>query len=270
MTTLCGFGMCAPGEQLRMFEGISTQLSRSPSVRTAALSPAVATISCGCGTCVQVKNCVYSEGDNGSIYAVAFSPDGSTLASRYCVRTCCSVVGCACQASSIRILKGHTAAVNAVAFSPDSSTLASGGMWYTDGSDYTVRLWDVRTGKQLRRYGGAHRLPSTSVAFSPDGRTLASGSNDNSMRLWDVRTGEPATCSEGHGHTVRSVIFSPDGRILANGGDDKYRTTLGRADDMSYCIRWEDTLAVSFQSHSVLTVPSLPAAAATPPSGYGM
>jgi mitogen-activated protein kinase organizer 1 len=47
-------------------------------------------------------------------------------------------------------------------------------------------LWDVTTGKTLRRFlGHTHRV--NAVSFNADASILASGSYDASVRLWDCK-----------------------------------------------------------------------------------
>ena len=111
------------------------------------------------------------------------------------------------------LIDRHGGDVFSVAFSPDGHTLASGS------KDYTIRLWDTRTGEHLRTLEG-HGGDVNSVSFHPDGHTLASGSEDHTIRLWDTRTGEHLRTLEGHGGGVNSVSFHPDGHTLASGSKD--------------------------------------------------
>ena len=160
---------------------------------------------------------------SGTVYSVAFSPDGRTLASGSAGNTVrlWDVADPAHPRALGEPLTGPTGAVYSVAFSPDGRTLASGS------NDNTVRLWDVADPAHPRALGEPLTGPTGavySVAFSPDGRTLASGSNDNTVRLWDVADpvhpralGEPLTGPTG---AVDSVAFSPDGRRLASGSND--------------------------------------------------
>jgi len=151
-------------------------------------------------------------GHTGSVYSVAFSPDGRLLASGssdWTIRLWDVGTG-----QVVRTLSRHTDSVYSVAFSPDGRLLASGS-W-----DRTIRLWDVGTGQVVRTLSG-HTYSVSSVAFSPDGRLLASGSDDRTIRLWDVGTGQVVRTLSGHTYLVNSVAFSPDGRLLASGSSDR-------------------------------------------------
>jgi WD40 repeat protein/formylglycine-generating enzyme required for sulfatase activity/tRNA A-37 threonylcarbamoyl transferase component Bud32 len=87
------------------------------------------------------------------------------------------------------------------------------------GVDRVVRLWDARTGKEVRHFEG-HTQPIRAVALSPDGRRVLSGGDDKTVRLWDVDSGEEVACFEEHTAPVTSVAFSADGSRAVSASAD--------------------------------------------------
>ena len=78
-----------------------------------------------------------------------------------------------------------------------------------------IQLWDVATGKEIRRIGmGKTRI--NQAVLAPDGKTLATAATDKTIRLWDLATGREirrfggGDCEPGH------IAFSPDGTKLAS------------------------------------------------------
>jgi WD40 repeat protein len=73
------------------------------------------------------------------VNALAFSPDGTTLASGGDDRT--AILWDIASGRAKRTLKGHDLTVTSLAFSPDGLTLASGS------GNAAVVLWNVTNGK---------------------------------------------------------------------------------------------------------------------------
>ena len=150
------------------------------------------------------------EGHTSSVRLVAFSPDGTTLASAS--RDSTIKVWNLATKENIATLR-HTHSILSVAFSPDGTTFALGA------PDSTIKLWDIATKENIATLEGhTHRVRS--VAFSPDGAMLASGSSDRTVKLWDIATGRTIATLEGHESWVYSVAYSPNGTMLASGSDD--------------------------------------------------
>ncbi|HKX27545.1 MAG TPA: hypothetical protein VJ302_07630 [Blastocatellia bacterium] len=149
---------------------------------------------------------------SGSVYRVAVSPNGKTLASTHNDSTIrLWEVG---TGRLIRSFVGHTGHVPVVVFSPDGTVLAGAS------PDQTLKLWNVESGKFIRAFTG-HRDSVTSVAFSPNGKLLVSGSQDQTIKLWEAGTGRLVRSFEGHHSYVQSVAFSPDGKTIASGSFDQ-------------------------------------------------
>ncbi|MCJ0871085.1 WD40 repeat domain-containing serine/threonine protein kinase [Streptomyces sp. AP-93] len=149
------------------------------------------------------------EGPSG-IGALAFSPDGKTLAAsspdgtiwRWEVSTRRSTV------TRVEVPKY----LQANAFSRDLTLLAR-------AEENKVQLWDVATGRSVATFTGAPSGPAQegylqSVGLSPDGKTVAASGREG-LYVWDVPSGRAGAVNEDA--KGGPAAFSPDGRLLAAG-----------------------------------------------------
>jgi WD40 repeat protein len=107
--------------------------------------------------------------------------------------------------------KGH---VTCLAFSPDGRVLAAGDR------DAKIRLFDGQTGK-AKAVLDDHSDPVDGIAFSPDGKTLVSGSEDKTVKLWNMPEGKLRRTLKGNKGSIMAIAVSPDGSLLATAGGVK-------------------------------------------------
>jgi WD40 repeat protein len=106
--------------------------------------------------------------------------------------------------------RGHGGFVGAVAFAGKGRFLASGANW-----DPLVRLWDVTTGQEVRQFGKLN-CGALALAVSRDGQTLAATDHQHgNVCLWDVASGRLLRQLSVPAATVDGVAFAPDGQTVA-------------------------------------------------------
>ncbi|MBI1746580.1 MAG: choice-of-anchor D domain-containing protein [Acidobacteria bacterium] len=151
-------------------------------------------------------------GHRSAVRTVAWSPDGSQLASGANdgeIRVWAAESG-----ELVQALAAHTEEVTSVAWSGDGQRLATASM------DRTVKIWDTKSWQVVGELRG-HTNGVRSVAWSPDGSQLATGSQDLTIKLWSAASYEAMTTLRDHTQGVQTIAWSPDGSVLASGSQDR-------------------------------------------------
>ncbi|MHC4946097.1 MAG: WD40 repeat domain-containing protein [Planctomycetota bacterium] len=194
------------------------------------------------------------DGHTRSVEAVAYSPDGQTVASGADYDDSQVKLWRVCNGALLDTFIDHSTGVRSIDFSPDGQLMAVGYIvsGYPPGGQ--MKLWDVQAqttrntfggcfvsfssdgafvasgGGGVNRYLQVHRVDNgekiaqfytgsyiTSVDYSPTANIVATGQTDNTIKIWDVDQGQLARTLSGHLDDVQTVAFSPDGQLLASG-----------------------------------------------------
>jgi len=134
------------------------------------------------------------------IQRVVFSPDGS----RFCTGGDLGTAG-VYRARDGEQLFTMPDRVNQAAFSQNGDLLT------TLGLENVVRIWEVKSGRELKVLKG-HQTVVTRLAFSPDGARIATGDLGGVVKLWSTRPGREVL--EGDAW-IWGLAVSPDGRLIA-------------------------------------------------------
>ncbi len=139
---------------------------------------------------------------------------------------------------TIRRIALGTSQIGEIALAPGGQAVAvtmtgreardpDGKVFFDSTADRSIRLYEVATGREVRRFGGKEAIPR-GLAFKPDGAMLASGEEtfnpasfvDNFPRstmlhLWDVTTAREVRRWEVRALGTTCLAFAPAGTDLA-------------------------------------------------------
>ncbi|KAL5109929.1 hypothetical protein TcWFU_002304 [Taenia crassiceps] len=126
------------------------------------------------------------------------------------------------KSQTVNVLRGHRGGVNCVQF------LSNGHLLLSASSDRRVLFWDVRSGREEKRFE-SHKAPVMGAAFFGDGFAFASCDSDGVVLKWDLRNGSREVQLVGemlYGHGRNCICCLPEGNCLLTGNTDGSLTLI--------------------------------------------
>lgn len=150
-----------------------------------------------------------------NVAAMAFSPDGTTLAASPLFTDVSTTIKLFSTASGQEVgrLVGHVSWVPGLTFTADGERLIS------VGADQTLRVWDLANQVELDRLHG-HLSEVYCVDVTPDGETIVSGCKDGTLLGWHTEGVERRKEFESLPVAVSHVAFLPDGEGILSVNED--------------------------------------------------
>ncbi len=156
---------------------------------------------------------------------LAFSPDGTKLASKGILNTPTAPLGTTPQIRLIDVTTGRELTsltysnenvTPHLTFSPDGKTAVFSAHRGTYGK---IRLWNIETDKILDIRFSDKAAWIDAAAFSPDGNKFVAGTSDGKIQMWDAKTGVHLTSffdkKPPKSGALMNLTFSSDGALLA-------------------------------------------------------
>jgi Tol biopolymer transport system component len=164
-------------------------------------------------TAIPTSNISTYRAAGGSAYRVAWSPDGTEIASTNAVGLV--QIWDTATGHTISTYRGNFLKVLSLVWSPGHSLLVT-----AEGTDRTVQVWNALAGKRILTTPPLNGIASVAT-WSPDGRQIAFDGGDNTVQVWNTVTGNWLLTYAGHTGRVTALSWSPDGTEIASASDDR-------------------------------------------------
>ena len=116
--------------------------------------------------------------------------------------------------------KGHTGLIKDIIVTKSGELISA-------SDDKTIRVWDIKSGKEKRKIlgeiGAGNEGQIFAIALSSDERYLAVGGywNNNIIRIYNYKGGQLLKVLKSHSNVVFDLFFSNDDKFLISGSFDK-------------------------------------------------